>query len=143
MEGFLALGFLIGTQHALKADHLAAVGTLSLGAGHTKRSLALRGAAWGLGHAITLFAICAAVILLGLSLTEQTAAAFKFAVGVMLVLLGFDVIRRMRARRPVIPGSIGRINALFPGPSSPPRSSERWTPWTGQNLGADKWNLLP
>ncbi len=99
MEGFLALGFLIGMQHALEADHLAAVGTLASGTGHTKKSLALRGAAWGLGHSLTLFAICAAVILLGLTLTERTAAAFEFAVGVMLVLLGFDVIRRMRARR--------------------------------------------
>ncbi len=99
LEGFLALGFLIGMQHALEADHLAAVGALALGTESSKRSLALRGAVWGLGHTITLFAICAAVVLMGLTLTDQVAAAFEFGVGAMLVLLGFDVIRRMRARR--------------------------------------------
>ncbi|SNS19985.1 hypothetical protein SAMN06265365_13747, partial [Tistlia consotensis] len=32
MEGFLALGFLFGMQHALEADHLAAVGAMAIGA---------------------------------------------------------------------------------------------------------------
>ena len=99
MEGFLALGFLIGMQHALEADHLAAVGTMAVGGPASKRGLALRGAVWGLGHTITLFAICAAVILLGLALTERLSALLEFGVGVMLVLLGLDVIRRMRAQK--------------------------------------------
>lgn len=99
MEGFLALGFLIGMQHALEADHLAAVGAMAAGRRSSKRGLALRGAAWGLGHTITLFAICTAVILMGLTLTDRIAAALEFAVGVMLVLLGADVFRRMRTRR--------------------------------------------
>lgn len=99
MEGFLVLGFLIGMQHALEADHLAAIGTMAAGRHGGKRGLALRGAVWGLGHTITLFAICAAVILLGLALTERTAAALEFGVGVMLVLLGLDVLRRMRTQR--------------------------------------------
>ena len=99
MEGFLALGFLIGMQHALEADHLAAVGTMAAGRHGGKRGLALRGAIWGLGHTITLFAICVAVILLGMTLTERMSAALEFGVGVMLVLLGLDVLRRMRAKR--------------------------------------------
>ncbi len=99
MEGFLALGFLVGMQHALEADHLAAVGTMAAGGSHSKRGLALRGAVWGLGHTITLFAICAAVILLGLTLTDRTAAVLEFSVGCMLVLLGVDVFRRMRKKK--------------------------------------------
>ena len=99
MEGFLALGFLIGMQHALEADHLAAVGAMAVEGRSSKRRLALRGAVWGLGHTITLFAICAAVIVMGLTLTDRMAAALEFGVGVMLVLLGLDVIRRMRAKR--------------------------------------------
>ncbi|SMF30552.1 urease accessory protein [Tistlia consotensis] len=99
MEGFLALGFLFGMQHALEADHLAAVGAMAIGARGSKRGLALRGALWGLGHTITLFAICAAVILLGLTLTDRLAAALEFGVGVMLVLLGLDVLRRLRRQR--------------------------------------------
>ncbi|MDJ0683515.1 MAG: high frequency lysogenization protein HflD [Alphaproteobacteria bacterium] len=99
MEGFLVLGFLIGMQHALEADHLAAVAAMAAGSRSSKRGLALRGAVWGLGHTITLSAICFAVILMGLTLTDQMAAALEFGVGVMLVLLGIDVVRRMRARR--------------------------------------------
>lgn len=98
MEGFLLMGFLIGMSHALEADHLAAMGTLADDAAGGRR-LAIRGAVWGLGHTITLFAICSAVILLGVSLTEQLSAALEFGVGVMLVLLGVDVLRRMIARR--------------------------------------------
>ncbi len=99
LEGFLALGFLVGMQHALEADHLVAVGAMAVERGAGTRKLALRGAVWGLGHSTTLFAICTAVILMGLTLTERTAAALEFAVGVMLVLLGLDVLRRMRQRR--------------------------------------------
>ncbi len=99
MEGFLALGFLIGMQHALEADHLAAVGTMVVGRRGSKRGLVLRGAVWGVGHTITLFAICAAVVLMGLTLTDRVAAALEFGVGVMLVLLAVDVFRRMRAQR--------------------------------------------
>ncbi len=99
MEGFLALGFLIGMHHALEADHIAAVGTMMAEKGTTKRGLVLRGAVWGLGHTITLFAIGVTVILLGFSLTEERAAALEFGVGIMLVLLGADVLYRMRKKR--------------------------------------------
>lgn len=81
MEGFLALGFLIGMQHALEADHLAAVGTRAAGRHGGKCGLALRGAVWGLGHTLTLFAVCVAVILLGLTLTEQMAETAAIAWG--------------------------------------------------------------
>lgn len=100
MEGFLALGFLIGLQHALEADHVAAVGAMVVdnrdGSSRGRRALTLRGAVWGLGHTITLFFVCGAVLVLGLNLSDQTAASMEFAVGVMLVVLGLDVIRRMR-----------------------------------------------
>lgn len=97
MEGFLILGFLVGMQHALEADHLAAVGSMVMAEGKaSKRALFLRGATWGLGHTITLFAICAAALLFGLTLSDAGSAALEFAVGIMLVLLGVDVLRRFR-----------------------------------------------
>lgn len=99
MGGFLTLGFLIGMQHALEADHLAAVGAMAANERSSKRGLALRGAVWGLGHTITLSAICIAAIVLGMTFSEQVAAGLEFAVGVMLVILGVDVIRRMRKKR--------------------------------------------
>lgn len=98
MLGFLTIGFLVGMSHALEADHLAAVGAMANGRS-SRWGLALRGAAWGLGHTITLLAICSAVVIFGFALTDQTAAALEFSVGAMLVLLGVDVMRRMRRRR--------------------------------------------
>lgn len=99
MEGFLALGFLIGMQHALEADHLAAIGAMAAERAGGRRRLALRGAAWGLGHTITLFAICAAAVLLGVGLSPALGAALEFCVGVMLVLLGIHVIVKFRRKR--------------------------------------------
>ncbi|MGI9371487.1 MAG: urease accessory protein [Hyphomicrobiales bacterium] len=98
MEQFLALGFVVGMGHALEADHLAAVGALSTKK-TSRRRLALLGATWGLGHTITLFALCSAVIFLGLVLTERLSAALEFTVGIMLVVLGLHVVFKMRQKK--------------------------------------------
>ncbi len=95
MEGVLIFGFLVGMGHALEADHLAAVATMATGHNSRKR-LAFMGAAWGLGHTITLFTLCSAVILLGFVLTDRLAATLEFSVGVMLVTLGANVFWKMR-----------------------------------------------
>ncbi|MBX2805811.1 MAG: urease accessory protein [Hyphomicrobiales bacterium] len=94
MESFLILGFLVGMSHALEADHLAAVGAMASGRNSARR-LAFMGAAWGLGHTVTLFLLCSAVILFGYVLTDHAAAALELAVGVMLVVLGGKVLYRM------------------------------------------------
>lgn len=94
MESFLLLGFMVGMVHALEADHLAAVGSMAASGGGRRR-LALRGAVWGLGHSITLFAICCGVILFSVVLSPQRAAALELAVGAMLVLLAADLLFRM------------------------------------------------
>lgn len=98
MTGLLALGFLVGMRHALEADHLAAVATLVTRSRGVAAALA-HGIAWGLGHTVTLFAVGALVILLDVALTERVAHGFEAAVGVMLVALGVDVIRRVRRGR--------------------------------------------
>lgn len=93
--GFLLLGFLIGLVHALEADHLAAVATMAKG----KKRLFLRGAAWGLGHTVTLLIFSIAVIVFSFVLSSEGAAAFEFVVGVMLVALGAQVFYRFRKER--------------------------------------------
>lgn len=99
MNGILFLGFLVGMAHALEADHLAAVGALAGKENNSKSKLFMRGAAWGLGHTITLFFICSLVILLGFALTEKLSATLEFGVGVMLVVLGLDVLVKFRKKQ--------------------------------------------
>ena len=95
MVGILAFGFLVGMGHALEADHLAAVAALSANR-QSRRGLVFMGAAWGIGHTITLFAVCSAVILFGYVLTARMTATIEFAVGVMLIVLGLNVFRKLR-----------------------------------------------
>lgn len=96
MLGFLGIGFLIGMAHAFEADHLAAMGGIAT-RNRTRgwRDLVSRGLAWGLGHTITLFLICGAVLVLGAQLTATREAQLEFAVGVMLVGLGAHVLWRL------------------------------------------------
>lgn len=96
MLGFLGIGFLIGMAHAFEADHLAAMGSLAT-RNKTRgwRDLVSRGCAWGLGHTITLFLICGAVLVLGAQMTSTRESQLEFAVGVMLVGLGAHVLWRL------------------------------------------------
>ncbi len=94
--GFLLLGFFIGMIHAFETDHLAAISTLIT---ENRKQLVLRGAIWGLGHTTTLLLLSGAVVLFSFVLTEAVAAALEFAVGIMLVVLGADVLRRLRRKR--------------------------------------------
>ena len=94
----LALGLVFGMQHALEADHLAAVATLAA----RERSLAgtlRQGIAWGVGHTLTLLVFGGVVLLLGAAIPEKAAHWLEAAVGVMLVLLGADLLRRMVRRK--------------------------------------------
>lgn len=94
----LAVGFLVGVRHAFDADHLAAVATLVVRSPSRRRSLQV-GAAWGAGHAVMLLAASLAVLVYGQSQHERLAPYFEMLVGVLLVALGVDVIRRAYAAR--------------------------------------------
>ncbi len=94
----LVFGMLVGMQHALEADHLAAVAALSAKKS-SPRQLVLRGAYWGLGHTVALFAICGVAILLGFAITEGVEATLELCVGVMIVLLGAHVLLTLFRRR--------------------------------------------
>ena len=60
----LILALLLGLRHATDPDHLTAISTLALsGQRHGPRRAAALGLAWGLGHAVTLFAFGLPVIL--------------------------------------------------------------------------------
>lgn len=90
----ILLGFVLGLKHATEADHLAAVSTIV----SERRSLIssmLIGGLWGLGHTISLFIAGIFVLLLNFQISEQTERALEFCVGVMLVLLGLNVLRKL------------------------------------------------
>src|SRR3982074_1184213 len=94
MFGVLGLGFLLGMQHALEADHIAAVS--SIAARRTDvRDIVKQGLTWGLGHTLTLFACAGAAILLGHAIPEHLARPLETAVGIMLVGLGAHVLWRL------------------------------------------------
>jgi cytochrome c biogenesis protein CcdA len=94
----LLVGFLLGMKHATEADHLAAVATLA-----TRQTTLLQtvrqGIAWGVGHTIVLLLVGAVVLMLGKAVPERLAQVLEFCVGVMLVLLGTDVLRRLIRQR--------------------------------------------
>lgn len=90
----LLLGFLLGLKHATEADHLAAVSTIV-----TERksllSSSIVGGLWGLGHTISLVIAGIFVLLLNFQISEQTERILEAIVGVMLILLGLNVLRRI------------------------------------------------
>ena len=90
----LLLGFLLGIRHALDADHLAAVATLATRSRSVGHTVGL-GVAWGMGHTLTLMLCGGAVLLLGLAVPLRAAQALELAVGVMLALLGANVLYRL------------------------------------------------
>lgn len=94
MSSLLLLGFMIGMHHALEADHVAAVASLathSSSVGHTMK----QGAVWGLGHATTLFMFGLVAILMDSVIPSNLAHGLEFVVGIMLIILGIDVLRRL------------------------------------------------
>lgn len=98
MIAILGLGFAIGLQHALEADHLAAVATLA--SRHSKPSEMIKhGLTWGLGHALTLLLLGGAALLLGSAIPDGLANALEFAVGAMLLFLGVQLLWRLWKRR--------------------------------------------
>jgi len=90
MTGLLApfvLGIAQGAQHSLEPDHLAAVSSL-LGDGRSARRGAWLGAIWGIGHTVSLLAMCIVVVELGAVLPPEADRAFALMVAALLIALG-------------------------------------------------------
>ena len=98
----LALGFLLGLKHATDADHVVAVATVV----DDSRSSIWRGiwigVSWGMGHTVPLLLVGVAILLLKgrfLAIYQGIATYFELAVGLMLVLLGAQVLWNLVRRR--------------------------------------------
>jgi len=81
------LGFVLGLQHATDPDHLVAVATIVT---RERRFVdgALVGTLWGVGHMLTLGAVGAAIIALGVRPGPVVGAGLELLVAAMLVILG-------------------------------------------------------
>jgi predicted membrane-bound spermidine synthase len=101
----LALGFTLGLRHAMDADHIAAVSTISTGARSTWRA-ALLGASWGAGHSISVLLVGGALVIMRLPMPARLALALEFLVAIMLVALG---MRSLMARQ-----AEGEVSAARP-----------------------------
>ncbi len=98
MTTILAMGFLLGLQHAMEADHVAAVAALAASKGRL-RWIMRHGLFWGLGHALALGAFAGAVMLARGSIPAELSAGLEFAVACMLITLGAMVIWRVARER--------------------------------------------
>lgn len=90
----LAFGFVLGLRHATEADHLAAVSTI-VSERKSLFSASIIGGMWGVGHTISLFVVGLIVILAKLQISESLEAKLEAVVGVMLVLLGANALRKL------------------------------------------------
>ncbi len=94
MMSLLLLGFVLGMRHALEADHLAAIATLSARSHSPRHSLQL-GMVWGLGHTLSLLAFGSAALWLDSVVPHRLAQWLELGVGVMLTILGADLVRKV------------------------------------------------
>ncbi len=98
MTAVLLLGCLLGLQHAMEADHLAALASLAARS-RSRRSVIRHGFVWGLGHMATLSTFAGAVILFERAVGPSLAGWLEIAVGAMLMLLGGHLLYRLHRDR--------------------------------------------
>jgi ABC-type nickel/cobalt efflux system permease component RcnA len=93
----LLVATLLGLRHATDPDHLAAVSTLVVsGRERATRAAARLGAAWGLGHAVTLVAFGVPILLAERYLPEGLQRGAETAVAALIVFLAVRLLVRWR-----------------------------------------------
>jgi ABC-type nickel/cobalt efflux system permease component RcnA len=88
----VATAFALGLAHSFDPDHIVAVSTLLCNATSLRRSV-WSAVAWGGGHSIVLLIVGVLLLVLRVEIPAGIAAAFEFAAGVMLVVIGAWVVR--------------------------------------------------
>lgn len=98
----MVLGFFLGMRHATDPDHVIAVTTI-VAREKTRAGATAIGAAWGLGHTLTILVVGGGIILFGWVIPPRVGLSMEFSVGVMLIVLGIvnltAVMRRLGASR--------------------------------------------
>lgn len=112
LASLLLLGLFLGMRHATDADHVIAIATI-VSRQRSLRGSALIGAAWGLGHSLTILAVGGAIVLFGVVIPARLGLAMELAVGVMLVLLGLLTLGGLRRALP----AAAAVDGLPAGPA--------------------------
>jgi hypothetical protein len=94
----LLLGLGIGMQHALEADHIAAVSSIAAKETSVSR-VVTHGVVWGLGHTATLVVVAGGAVAFGLAINDRLAGWLELLVGVMLIGLGAHVVATLVRER--------------------------------------------
>lgn len=95
----LALGFVLGLRHATEPDHVAAVSTFSTREKNPFRAVFI-GAYWGMGHTAALLVFGMAIALLRFTVSDHLSHWLDFAVGLMLIVLGVNVLVKFFRKGP-------------------------------------------
>ena len=98
MVTLLVLGFFLGMRHALEADHVAAVAALATRSS-SRRDIIRVATVWGVGHTTALVLFGSVVLGLEATVPARVSAGFEAMVGIVLVVLGVNVLRRLRRAR--------------------------------------------
>jgi ABC-type nickel/cobalt efflux system permease component RcnA len=88
----LGFGFLLGLEHAFEPDHVIAVTSIISKHKNLKKASIL-GAIWGIGHTTTLIIAGLIILTLKITIPDKIALSLEFIVGMIIVLLGFLVIK--------------------------------------------------
>jgi high-affinity nickel permease len=119
------LGFIVGLRHAMDADHVAAVGAI-VARERNLRGAALIGAAWGLGHTLSLLVLGGAIVAFGLVVPPHVGMLLELGVGVMLLALGvWNLVSRSHDHAHTSAARTDQTSAAaaLPTPSAPPEPS--------------------
>jgi sulfite exporter TauE/SafE len=120
----VALGFVLGLRHATDPDHVIAVTTI-VARQRTMTGAAAIGAAWGVGHTLTMLAVGSGIIVFGWVIPPRIGLSTELSVGVMLIVLGLmnlttrpdhthDVVHRLDHRFGAL-GTYRFVRPLFVG----------------------------
>ena len=114
------LGLVLGMRHALEPDHLAAVSTLTVEDSRGASAGLVLGAAWGVGHSLSLLLVGGTLAALRLHMPAAVADGLECAVAVMIIALGARALRqavREGARGPATAHHHGARRHAHPGAS--------------------------
>ncbi len=91
----LGVSFVLGLKHALDGDHIVAVSTVVAENRGVMRT-SLVGTFWGIGHTLALMFVGMAVLVFDVEISPKVASFAELFVAMMLIFLGFDLLRKMR-----------------------------------------------